>query len=62
MEKLHSTSKHNSKFAHNHGAHKGKGHHGLMKHSGKTGGKFDKGGHLMVSPSNVKALGSKGKG
>lgn len=53
-------SKHHKAFAHNHGAHMSSGHHGLVKTSAKHGG--GKGGNLMVSASNVKALGSKGKG
>lgn len=56
--KLHTTSKHHGSFTHNHGAHKGSGHSGLIHHGA---GKSSK-GNFMVSTSNVKALGSKGKG
>lgn len=48
-------------FAHNHGAVKKSGHHGLMEHKGKKGEGMHKGSKLMVTPANVKALGSKGK-
>lgn len=44
---------HHEGFGHNHATLKKAGHHGLMKHKGS------KGGHLVTTPSNVKALGSK---